>query len=151
MAASMNSVPVFEGAAWISSSIWAYPVLEAMHIVGIAMLLGSLVVFELRVWGFGVAIAVLDLSKLSLTVSVCGFGLAALSGMLMFASQPGELLANRAFLIKMGVLTVAGTNAALFHARDGLTRLDAVARLQTAASVALWIAVIVLGRWIAYL
>ena len=125
--------------------------LEATHIVGIAMLLGSLLLLELRVWGFGVAIPVRDLSRLALSVSVAGFGLAALSGMLMFASQPGELLANRAFLIKMGVLVVAGTNAALFHARDGLTRLDAVARFQTAASVGLWIGVIILGRWIAYL
>jgi hypothetical protein len=151
VAAAAGSVPVFEGAAWISASTWAYPALEAMHIVGISMLVGSLLLLELRVWGFGVAIPVRDLSRLALSVSVAGFGLAAFSGLLMFASQPGELLANRAFLVKMGVLTVAGTNAALFHARDGLTRLDAVARVQTAASVGLWIAVIILGRWIAYL
>jgi hypothetical protein len=121
-----------------------------VHIVGIALLFGNLVLFELRVWGAGAALAVAPLARLALTVSLCGFALAAASGSLMFASQPLELLANRTFTLKMGLLMVAGTNAAIFHARGGLTRLDAVARAQTAFSVGLWLAVIVCGRWIAY-
>ena len=68
----------------------------------------------------------------------------------MFASQPGELLANRAFTLKMGLVACAGVNAAWFHARDGLRRLDRCARVQTALSLGLWIAVMICGRWIAY-
>ena len=136
--------------SWIATHPVAYPALEVVHIVGIALLFGNLVLFELRVWGAGAALAVAPLARLALTLSLCGFALAAASGSLMFASQPMELLANRVFTLKMGLLMVAGTNAALFHARGGLARLDATARAQTALSVGLWLAVIVCGRWIAY-
>jgi len=136
--------------AWIGSHAWAYPALEVVHLVGIALLLGSLVVLELRVWGRAGALPVAALAKLSLSVSLAGFTLAAASGLLMFASQPQELLANRSFTLKMGLLALAGTNAALFHARGGLARLDSTARLQTLLSTLLWIAVIICGRWIAY-
>jgi hypothetical protein len=68
----------------------------------------------------------------------------------MFAAAPGELLANRAFVLKMGLVAVAGVNAAVFHLRGGLDRPDAVARAQTALSLGVWIAVITCGRWIAY-
>jgi hypothetical protein len=68
----------------------------------------------------------------------------------MFAAHPGEMLANRPFVIKLGLLMLAGTNAALFHARGGLQRGDAVARAQTALSLGLWLAAIICGRWIAY-
>ena len=61
-----------------------------------------------------------------------------------------ELLANRAFVLKMGLVGLGGLNALWFHARGGLSRLDRVARLQTAVSVGLWLAVIICGRWIAY-
>jgi hypothetical protein len=138
------------GLAWISGHPWAYPALESVHLVGVALLLGNLVAFELRVWGRVAELPVLALARLSLALAVTGFGLAALSGTLMFASQPGELLANRAFVIKMGLLLLAGTNAALFHARDGLRKLDGWARAQTALSLGLWITVIICGRWIAY-
>ena len=136
--------------SWITTSPIVYPALEVVHITGIALLVGNLVLVELRVWGLGRALPLPALAKLGLTVSLIGFGLAAASGLLMFASQAAELMANRAFVIKMGLLTLAGANAGLFHARDGLTRLDALARLQTALSLGLWFGVIICGRWIAY-
>lgn len=136
--------------AWIVSHPYAYPALEALHIVGIALLLGSLVVFELRVWGVAVALPPVDLARLALGLSLTGFGLAAASGLTMLASQFDELVANRAFLLKMGLLAVAGLNALAFHVRGGLRRLDTLARAQTVLSLGLWLAVIVCGRWIAY-
>lgn len=135
---------------WIVSHPIAYPALEVVHIVGIGLLLGSLVVFELRVWGAGAAIALPALARLALPLSVGGFVLVAASGLTMFGAQAGELLANRAFVWKMGLLALAGVNAGAFHARGGVRRADAVARAQTALSLGLWLAVIICGRWIAY-
>lgn len=136
--------------AWIAEHAWIYPALEVAHIVGIALLVGNLVALELRLWGWAAALPVAPLARLSLGLALAGFGLAAASGLTMFASQPAELLANRAFVVKLGLLAVAGTNAAAFHLRGGLTRLDALARTQTALSLGLWLAVIICGRWIAY-
>jgi hypothetical protein len=135
----------------LQSHPWAYPALEIVHICGIALLLGNLVLLELRVFGLGAAIPVQPLARLALGTALTGFGLAAGSGLLMFASQPAELLANRAFTLKMLLLFAAGCNAAWFHARGALARCDNGARVQLAASTVLWLAIIACGRWIAYL
>lgn len=130
---------------------WAYPVLEVIHISGIALLIGNLVLIELRVFGMGAALAVQPLARLSLSLAGAGFGLAAFSGLLMFASQPAELLSNRAFTLKMLLLLAAACNAAWFHGRGSLDRLDITARVQMLASTLIWLAVVACGRWIAYL
>ena len=140
----------FTGIPWIASHPIAYPALEVLHIVGIALLLGSLVLLELRVWGHAPELPVRPLARLALRLSLGGFGLIVLSGLLMFASQPQELISNRTFLIKMGLIQLAGLNAAWFHGRDGLARGDVLARAQTLVSLGLWLAVIICGRWIAY-
>ncbi len=130
---------------------YAYPTLEVLHIIGIALLLGNLMLLELRVLGAGKALPVTDLARLTLSLSIIGFSLAALSGILMFATQAGDLLANRAFVIKMGLLMLASCNAAWFHARGSLSKLDLSAKFQVFVSTIIWIAVIFCGRWIAYL
>ena len=146
----MNSSSFVNPLAWIGSHPLAYPALEVVHLVGIALLLGNLVLLELRVLGLGAALPLQPLARLSLAVVLCGFALAAGSGLLMFASQPFELIGNRAFVVKMGLLMLAGSNAAIFHSRGSLQRLDGVARAQTLLSLGLWISVIICGRWIAY-
>lgn len=148
------AVPVFAPPPLLpdlATHAWAYPALESAHLLGIALLVGSLAVLDLRLWGLGASLAPRALARLALPLALAGFALAAATGLLMFASQPQELLANRAFTLKMGLLMLAGLNAAAFHARDGLGRLDAVARLQALASVLIWAGMIALGRWIAYL
>ena len=139
------------GIPWIASHPFAYPALEALHITGVALLLGSLVLLELRVWGLAPALPVRPLARLALGVTVSGFSLLALSGLLMFAAHPAEMLANRAFLLKMGLVQLAGLNALWFHGRDGLARCDGLARAQTVVSTGLWLGAIICGRWIAYL
>lgn len=134
----------------LQSHAWSYPALEAVHIVGIGLLLGNLFAFELRVFGRAAALPLQPMARLSLSIALGGFTLAAASGSLMFATQPAELLANRAFVIKMGLLLAAGCNAAWFHARGSLRKLDALARVQMLLSTAIWLAVVFCGRWIAY-
>ena len=140
----------FTGIPWIASHPIAYPALEVVHITGIALLLGSLVLLELRVWGQAQEIPMQPLARLSLAVSLAGFGLVLCSGLLMFAAQPNELISNNAFVLKMALVMAAGLNAAAFHARQGLQRCDGWARAQTALSLGIWLAAIICGRWIAY-
>ena len=140
----------FVGIPWIASSPWAYPALEVVHIVGIALLLGNLVALELRVWGVAAELPLRPLARLSLVLSLVGFGLLVFSGLALFAAAPAELLASRSFVVKMGLVLLAGLNAAWFHARGGLELADRTARVQTVFSLGLWLAVIICGRWIAY-
>jgi len=134
----------------LQSSSWAYPALEIVHIAGIALLLGNLVLFELRVFGLGATLPVQALARLSLPLACVGFALAATSGLLMFATQAEELLTNRAFTLKMVLLFIAGCNAAWFHARRSLYKLDAMARVLMLMSTVIWLSVLTCGRWIAY-
>jgi hypothetical protein len=136
--------------AGLASHPWAYPMLEVVHIVGIALLLGNLVLLECRVWGWANQLPVQPLARLSLTLALGGFSLAAVSGLVMFATAPMELLANRAFTAKMFLLMLAGCNAAAFHARNSLQRMDAVAKGLMLVSTLIWLLVITCGRWIGY-
>ena len=136
--------------AAIASHPWAYPALEVVHLLGIAMLLGNLVLVELRVLGLGQAVPLQPLASLCLRLVATGALLCVVSGVLMFASQAAELLANRIFTLKMLLLTVAASNAVWFHLRGSLTRLDLTARLSALASMLIWIAIVSLGRWIGY-
>lgn len=129
---------------------WAYPMLETVHLLGVALLLGNLALLELRVFGLGAALPVQPLARLSLSLALAGFGLAGLTGLLMFGTQPGELLANRVFTIKMVLLMLAGCNAAWFHARRSLELLDGTAKVSMALSALLWLLVLTCGRWIGY-
>lgn len=135
---------------WLTAHPWAYPALEVVHIVGIALLLGNLVLLELRVLGVATALPLQALARAALTLVLTGFGLAALTGLLMFASQPTDLLANRVFTLKLGLVLLAGCNAAWFHGRGSLQRGDGVAKAQALLSLGLWLAVVACGRFIAY-
>jgi len=129
---------------------WAYPMLEVIHLLGVALLLGNLVLLELRVFGWGAALPVEPLARLSLGLAVCGFALASVSGLLMFGTQPGELLANRVFTAKMALIMLAGCNAGWFHARRSLQLQDGAARALMTLSSVLWLLVLTCGRWIGY-
>ena len=129
---------------------WAYPMLEVVHVIGVALILGNLVLLELRVFGWASELPIEPLARLSLGLAGLGFGLAVVTGLLMFGTQPGELLANRVFTAKMALIMLAGCNAGWFHARRSLQLQDATARVSMLFSSVIWILVITCGRWIAY-
>ena len=134
----------------IASHPWAYPALEIIHLLGVGLILGNLVLLELRVFGLGRQIPIEPLAALGLPLVIVGACLATGTGTIMFATQPAELLANRAFTLKLGLLLLAACNAAWFHARGSLKLLDGTARLSAFISLILWLAILALGRWIAY-
>lgn len=137
-------------AAAVRRSVWAYPVLETLHIAAFASMVGSLLLLELRVFGAQPTIALGALGRLAVRVALVGFFIALAAGVLMFVSSAAETAANPAFQAKLALILMAGINALVFHARDGLRRHDGVARWQAGISLALWFAVIGAGRMIAY-
>lgn len=134
----------------LASHPWAYPLLEVAHLLGVSLVIGNLTLIEVRVWGLGASLDAPALARLSLSLVIAGFGIAAVTGLLMFATQPQELLANRAFTVKMLLLGCAACNAAWFHTRQSLQRLDRTARALATVSLLLWLLILACGRWIAY-
>ncbi len=134
----------------LGAHLWAYPMLEVVHLIGVALILGNLVLLEVRVFGWASDLPIEPLARTSLALVGFGFCLAVVTGLLMFGTQPGELLANRVFTVKMALIMLAGCNAGWFHARRSLQLQDTTARVSMLLSSAIWILVITCGRWIAY-
>ena len=135
---------------WLKTSDYAYPALETLHIVGIALVFGTLWIVDLAILGRLRGLDVQLLAKRVLPWTLAGFLLAALSGLTMFVTAVGDLIANPAFVLKMTLLFVAATNAGILHARGPIDGGDRLTRIQAVLSVLIWLAVIACGRWIAY-
>jgi hypothetical protein len=138
--------------------LWLYPAVETVHLVGIALLVGSVAMFDLRLLGFSKAIPIPALARHLLPWTLGALLLVVPSGLMMFSAHAGDFVANPVFLLKMGLLLTAGVNAAAFHmgsyARVAEWERDLPApggaRLHAAGSLALWVAVIACGRLLAY-
>ena len=140
------------------SSLWLYPAVEIVHITGFALLVGSVVMFDLRLLGLSKTVPVRALARHLLPWSVGSLLLIVPSGFALFTAHASDFISNTAFVTKMGLLMLAGANAAAFHAGvfqsaagwDTGTRAPVAARLHAAASIVIWVAVIACGRLLAY-
>jgi hypothetical protein len=146
---------------WMRGSLWAYPLVEIVHIVGFVLLVGSAVAFDLRVLGWsrtGQALAVQPLGRHLLPWSVAALLLIVPAGLMMFSAHPHDFFDNNVFRLKLALIAAAGLNALVFHL--GVYRRVAVwnagrpappaAKLQALLSIVLWVAVICCGRLLAY-
>jgi hypothetical protein len=145
-------------AEFMRASAWAYPLTEALHIMGIALLAGAAALFDLRLLGMTPALPVTVAARHLLRTSHLGLLVTALSGGLLFSAGPLEMAANSAFRIKLALIAAAGLNALLFHLRpfrgvrnwDDAVVTPPAARAAALVSLVLWAAVIVCGRLIGY-
>ena len=96
-------------------SSWLYPTVETMHIWGIGMLFGSVVIMDLRILGVASKLNLSDLSRLGVLVALFGFGLAVLTGSLMFIAQASELISSRLFILKMCLIFLLLANAIILR------------------------------------
>ncbi|WP_439574543.1 DUF2214 domain-containing protein [Phreatobacter sp.] len=131
-----------------------YAAVSALHIAGIAFLIGGIVLVDLRLVGL---VRSLDTAAVRLLRRLARSGavLAIATGIVLVSARPDEYLANRVFLAKLAVIALALANAALFEwlarRRSLQTVLDSSAgRLAGALSLVLWPAALALGRWIAF-
>lgn len=144
--------------ALMKSSTWLFPAVETLHILGFALLLGSIVIFDLRVLGLNRGLPLTILARHILPWTLIGAGVAVMSGGLLLAAQIDEMLGNHLFILKMGLLLVAACNAAWFHSVpwSSVAQWDQgqpaplCARVSAALSILIWIAIIFCGRFIAY-
>ncbi|MGH8639201.1 MAG: DUF6644 family protein [Burkholderiales bacterium] len=138
--------------------LWLYPGVEIVHILGFVLLVGSIVMFDLRLLGLSRAIPVPALARHLLPWTLGALLLIVPSGLLMFSAHAADFVGNPVFVLKMTLLIVAFVNAAAFHVgtyrsvaqweRDRPTPVSA--KLHAAASLALWGAIISCGRLLAY-
>jgi hypothetical protein len=142
---------------YVRSSQWAWPVLESLHFFGMSLLIGTVGVFDLRLMGFARGIPYAALHRL-IPIGISGFILNASTGLFFLSGTPDQYLYNRAFIVKVGCMLVAGLNVAFFYARvfARLQRTGADAdpplgaRLAGGVSLTAWIGVMSAGRLLTF-
>lgn len=162
--------PEGPAASWLSSleesgfatalraSVWAYPAVETLHILGFVVLVGAAVMFDLRLLGLSRNLPVSGLARHLLRWSQASALIVVPTGLLLFAAEATTLAGSGVFRLKLVLVALAGVNAAVFHRftfrtstswdRSGPT--PPAARTAAFISLLLWTGVITCGRLIAY-
>ena len=141
----------------LRQSAIAYPLVSATHIIGIGLLFVSMVLLDLRLLGLLKQRAVTELFRLLRRLAAVGLLLAMLTGTLLFSVQPAHYLANDAFILKMLLLGLALLNILLVHRLPAWQAAQAgqpvalALKICALISLLLWLAVLLAGRWIAFI
>ena len=142
---------------WIQATYWLWPILETIHFVGLSLLLGGLIVMDLRMAGHFRVFDAVAVHKL-LPLVFIGFGLNLVTGILFFYGDPMRYSVNIGFQIKMILVVVAGLNALLYYWKVRPLMSDwsadtvppAIAKSVAYTSLTVWTGVLLCGRLIPY-
>jgi hypothetical protein len=142
----------------LHESLYAYPVVETLHVLSLLLFVGSVTFVDLRLLGWSFReVPVSEITGRLLPWTVAGFAIAVVTGALLFYAIPVRTYLSIFFRVKVLMLLVAGANAGLFHryvsgdvSWDNDPRPPLRARFTGAVSMTAWATVIVMGRMIAY-
>jgi hypothetical protein len=143
----------------IRESIWVFPIIETIHLLGIAASAGTILFVDLRLLGIGMKRERLsDVLEQLQPWTLSAFLVMTITGALLFISESVKCYHSVFFQIKVLMLMLAAVNAALFHWKvypevdvwDHLPAAPGHARLAGVLSITLWIGIIAMGRAIAY-
>jgi hypothetical protein len=145
-------------AAFVRTVPWVYPAVETAHYVGLAFLVGGIMLIDLRLLGFARALPVRSMIGLLPWVWV-GFVINVISGSIMFVYGATDFGMSPVFWLKMLFVVLAGANALVFSraaVRSGAQWLDSgnvppFVKAVATASLVLWVCVVTTGRWMAYI
>lgn len=145
----------------LRASEWVYPLVNALHILGIALLIGPILILDLRLLRQGAArdSASVDISLLAsvlLPAARGGFAMAVLTGSLLFSARPLDYAFHPVFQVKLACIVLALLNILWLH-RSGawggalaMDRADGRVRLACGVSLVCWLLALGLGRWVGY-
>lgn len=142
----------------IRNSAYWFPVLEAVHVMALGLMLGTITVVDLRL--LGVASRARSAERVSSEVlkwTWAAFIVVGLTGFTMFTTNARVYAHNTAFLIKLGLLAAAGLNMLTFHltAARSMDRWDRraappIGKAAAVLSLTLWVAVVFAGRVVGF-
>ena len=138
----------------VRNSLWLFPAIEAVHLLGLCVLGGALLVVDLRLLGLGLKQqTIAELAGQVRPWLVGALVLMGATGLLLFLSEAVKCYYNQSFWVKITTLPIALLFTFTVRARvAGTGGLDTSARtrLVGAVSIALWFTVAAAGRWIGF-
>lgn len=138
----------------VVGSLWLFPVIEAVHLLALSVLGGTVLLVDLRMLGLGLK----NHSTEELWREARPWMIGALAGLIatgipLFLSEPTKCYYSDAFWVKMTTLPIALTFAFTIRAGATTESVRNTARRQAlvgALSIALWVTVAAAGRWIGF-
>lgn len=139
-------------ATWATESAFAYPVANTAHVIGAILLVGAIGLLDLRLLGYAKGAPLPVMARALTPIALIGFAVMVISGAVLFAADASALAGSDIFLIKLGLIALAGVNALAFRFAFGRhdDPVPVGAKVMATASLGLWLVVVVAGRWIAY-
>ena len=143
--------------AWVPVFSWTWPIAETIHFFGLCLLLGALLVIDLRLLGVNRLLPAISLHSL-LPVAYVGFGLNLATGIVFYVGDPHRYTVNIAFQLKVLFLVLAGLNALYYQMKiypqmvnwNESSAIPTDARVVGMLSLLLWVGVLAGGRLIPY-
>ena len=153
--AAIEALPV---AVAVRESEWMFQTIETVHVLALALVIGSISMLDVRLFGHSPHRGVKELSREVLPWTWVAFALAAISGSLMFMSAAVKYSSMLQFQVKIGLIVLAGINMLVFHFFtfrsvenwnvNATTPLGA--KIAGGLSLFLWIGVVTFGRWVGF-
>ena len=143
----------------IHESLYLYPWIESTHVLSICLFFGTLLFVDLRLTGRVFSnLSISEMNRRVLPLTLFGFSVMFITGMLLFYAIPVRNYQNIFFRIKILLIIIAGINALFFHRRmskeakvwDKDSFIPKSMKNSAITSLVLWSAVIITGRMIAY-
>jgi hypothetical protein len=132
-------------------SRWSYPAVNTAHLLGVALLVGTVIPMDLRLAGLWRTDVALDATlRLLRPVAASGAGVALITGGLLFSVQATEYVAQPLFWVKMGAVAIGLGHALAWGGRLGGAT-AARQRHAGAFSLGVWLVVLACGRMLGYL
>jgi hypothetical protein len=143
-------------AVFIHKTPWAFTTIELVHVFAISLVIGTIAIVDLRLLGLAsTKRPFTELARAVLPWTWAAFAVAVMAGSLLFISQASEYFVNTMFRIKIFIIVLAGINMLIFELITvrGVKEWDTKpipalpARLAGGLSLALWVLVVIFGRW----
>jgi hypothetical protein len=153
----LEALQDWQVATFIRHSVYVYPLVNAVHILSLALLIGTILPVDLRILGFFSDLAAGPFLRRMTAVSATGLALAIFSGLLLFSVKPLDYAGNPAFLAKIALVAAGVANALVLRSslawkralQDGEITIGL--RAAAALSLVIWPSALFAGRLIGFL
>jgi hypothetical protein len=137
-----------------SNSIWAYPTVLTLHTFGMMVLVGSALMIDLRLLGFGRGIPISSLERL-FRVMWGAFWLNLITGTMLFIADASKRATQPLFLVKLllvaaGIATIVLVRRRVFDGAKEPLVISGAAKRLAVTSLLVWSAAVTAGRLLAY-
>lgn len=153
----VSALAGFTTVGQVMRTTWGWPIAESVHFIGLTLLIGTVGLFDLRLLGVARRMPIAAAHRL-VPWGVLGFAVTVISGVPFLMTEPDQYIYNPAFHLKVLFMVIAGANALAFYALsyrrvtapDASAEAPRLAKFIAAASLTLWISVLVAGRLLTF-